>query len=66
MCGADLLRYLADPRGRAAKRNAGFEAKTIHRLIEVDPKAAVFGATPTIRSNVTYSLWTNPRWWTCC
>ena len=39
--GGDLL--LCAPTGRAAKRMTeatGFEAKTIHRLLEVDPKGA--------------------------
>ncbi len=41
--GANLL--LCAPTGRAAKRMTeatGFEAKTIHRLLEVDPKAGGF------------------------
>ena len=41
--GVNLL--LCAPTGRAAKRMAeatGFEAKTIHRLLEVDPKAGGF------------------------
>jgi exodeoxyribonuclease V alpha subunit len=41
--GADLL--LCAPTGRAAKRMTeatGFEAKTIHRLLEVDPKSGGF------------------------
>ena len=41
--GVDLL--LCAPTGRAAKRMTeatGFEAKTIHRLLEVDPKAGGF------------------------
>src|SRR5262249_4584646 len=41
--GAKLL--LCGPTGRAAKRMTeatGFEAKTIHRLLEVDPKAGGF------------------------
>src|SRR5271165_6836791 len=41
--GTNLL--LAAPTGRAAKRLAeatGFEAKTIHRLLEVDPKGGGF------------------------
>jgi exodeoxyribonuclease V alpha subunit len=41
--GANLL--LAAPTGRAAKRMAeatGFEAKTIHRLLEVDPRGGGF------------------------
>src|SRR3954451_1569541 len=41
--GVNLL--LCAPTGRAAKRMTeatGFEAKTIHRLLEVDPKAGGF------------------------
>ena len=41
--GTDIL--LCAPTGRAAKRMTeatGFEAKTIHRLLEVDPKAGGF------------------------
>jgi exodeoxyribonuclease V alpha subunit len=41
--GTDLL--LCAPTGRAAKRMTeatGFEAKTIHRLLEVDPKSGGF------------------------
>jgi len=41
--GVNLL--LCAPTGRAAKRMTeatGFEAKTIHRLLEVDPKAGAF------------------------
>jgi exodeoxyribonuclease V alpha subunit len=41
--GTNLL--LCAPTGRAAKRMAeatGFEAKTIHRLLEVDPKSGGF------------------------
>jgi len=49
--GVNLL--LCAPTGRAAKRMTeatGFEAKTIHRLLEVDPKAAASSATATTRS----------------
>jgi exodeoxyribonuclease V alpha subunit len=45
--GAKLL--LCAPTGRAAKRMreaTGFEAKTIHRLLEVDPKAGGFKRGP--------------------
>ena len=44
--GVNLL--LCAPTGRAAKRMTeatGFEAKTIHRLLEVDPKAGGFKRT---------------------
>ena len=57
--GANLL--LCAPTGRAAKRMTeatGFEAKTIHRLLEVDPKAAASNAAATIRSSATSSWWT--------
>ena len=44
---------LCAPTGRAAKRMTeatGVEAKTIHRLLEIDPRAAGSRATPTIPS----------------
>jgi exodeoxyribonuclease V alpha subunit len=45
--GVSLL--LCAPTGRAAKRMTeatGFEAKTIHRLLEVDPKTGAFQRSP--------------------
>ena len=43
---------LCAPSGRAAKRMieaTGFEAKTIHRLLDVDPKTGGLKAATTIR-----------------
>jgi exodeoxyribonuclease V alpha subunit len=65
--GVRLL--LCAPTGRAAKRMneaTSLEAKTIHRLLEVDPKGGGFGGTTRTRSTAIYSLLTKPRWWTCC
>ena len=61
--GTELL--LCAPTGRAAKRMTeatGFEAKTIHRLLEVDPKAAGSNAARTIRSSAT-CWWSTRRPW---
>ena len=60
---------LCAPTGRAAKRMseaAGFEAKTIHRLLEVDPRNGGFSAERTIRSIATCSSSTKPPWSTSC
>jgi ATP-dependent exoDNAse (exonuclease V) alpha subunit len=65
--GTGLL--LCAPTGRAAKRMTeatGFEAKTIHRLLEVDPRAAASSAARTTRSTVTCWLSMRPRWSTSC
>ena len=65
--GVDIL--LCAPTGRAAKRMteaSGFEAKTIHRLLEVDPRVAASNAERTTRSSATCSSWTRPRWSTLC
>jgi exodeoxyribonuclease V alpha subunit len=52
--GTEIL--LCAPTGRAAKRlteATGLEAKTIHRLLEVDPKALeALNAATTTRSTV--------------
>jgi len=53
---------LAAPTGRAAKRmteQTGIEAKTIHRLLEIDPRRAAFVAAPTILSIAICSSSTN-------
>jgi len=46
LAAKDVKLLLCAPTGRAAKRNeaeaTGFEAKTIHRLLEVDPKGGGF------------------------
>ena len=61
---------LCAPTGRAAKRMSeatGMEAKTIHRLLEVDPKTFGFRrATRTTRSSATCSWWTKARWSMSC
>jgi ATP-dependent exoDNAse (exonuclease V) alpha subunit len=59
---------LAAPTGRAAKRmteQTGLEAKTIHRLLEIDPSMAASHATRRTRSTATCWWWTRPPWWTC-
>ena len=57
---------LGAPTGRAAKRmteQTGIEAKTIHRLLEIDPHARrASSATPRIRSTATCSSSTRPAW----
>ena len=65
--GTDIL--LCAPTGRAAKRMTeatGFEAKTIHRLLEVDPRAAASSAATTTCSTVTCWSSTRPPWSTSC
>ena len=65
--GMNLL--LCAPTGRAAKRMTeatGFEAKTIHRLLEVDPRAGASSAVPTTRSTATCSSSTRPQWSMSC
>jgi ATP-dependent exoDNAse (exonuclease V) alpha subunit len=60
---------LCAPTGRAAKRMTeatGFQAKTIHRLLEVDPKRADSNAATTIHSSATCLLSTKPPWSTSC
>ena len=63
--GVSLL--LCAPTGRAAKRMTeatGFEAKTIHRLLEVDPKGG--GFKRTTGSNAICWSSTRPPWSTFC
>ena len=60
--GTNLL--LCAPTGRAAKRMTeatGVEAKTIHRLLEVDPKGGSFKRGTTTLSTVTCWWSTRPR-----
>ena len=64
--GVGLL--LCAPTGRAAKRMTdatGFEAKTIHRLLEVDPKGGGFKATITLSTAICW-LSTRPPWSMSC
>ncbi len=59
---------LCAPTGRAAKRlseSTGMEAKTIHRLLEADPKQGGFKRGETHPLGSTCSSWTSARWWTC-
>lgn len=63
--GTRLL--LAAPTGRAAKRmteQTGIEAKTIHRLLETDPKTGGADATLNARSTAIGLLSTKPARWT--
>jgi exodeoxyribonuclease V alpha subunit len=65
--GTNLL--LCAPTGRAAKRMTeatGFEAKTIHRLLEVDPRRVASSAATTIRSTATCWLSTRLPWSMSC
>ena len=60
---------LCAPTGRASKRMAeanGFEAKTIHRLLEVDPKGGGFkrGNDHPLECDLLSS--TKPPWSTSC
>ena len=59
---------LCAPTGRAAKRmtdTTGREAKTIHRLLEINPKTGDSARTRKIRSNVICSWSMRPPWSTC-
>ena len=68
--GAKRVRVaLCAPTGRAAKRLSevtGLEAKTIHRLLEVNPADGRFRRGPR-RARSTATCWwsTRRRWWTC-
>src|SRR5437016_11706758 len=64
--GSNLL--LCAPTGRAAKRMSeaiGYEAKTIHRLLEVDPRAAASSAArcATSRARGVGRSWVNGWRW---
>jgi exodeoxyribonuclease V alpha subunit len=61
--GVKLL--LCAPTGRAAKRMneaTGLEAKTIHRLLEVDPTGGGSGVTTQTHSIAICWLSMKPRW----
>lgn len=58
---------LGAPTGRAAKRmseQSGFEAKTLHRLLEIDPMHGGSSATRKIRWTAISSSSTKRAWWT--
>ena len=61
---------LCAPTGRAAKRlseSTGLEAKTIHRLLETDPRQGGFRRDEDrTRWPASCWWWTRPAWWTCC
>ena len=59
---------LCAPTGRAAKRlteTTGMEAKTIHRLLEIDPATGRFITKRVEHARLRLRSWTRPRWWTC-
>ena len=59
---------LCAPTGRAAKRlteTTGLEAKTIHRLLEIDPGTGRFSRNESNRSLAVFWSWMRPPWWTC-
>ena len=65
--GVNLL--LCAPTGRAAKRMteaSGFEAKTIHRLLEVDPKSGGFKRSSDHPLDATYWSSTRRPWSMSC
>jgi len=56
---------LCAPTGRAAKRlseSTGLEAKTIHRLLETDPRTGPSGAPRRRHSSAICSSSTRPQW----
>jgi exodeoxyribonuclease V alpha subunit len=59
---------LCAPTGRAAKRlseSTGLEAKTIHRLLETDPRTGTFRRNEETPLECDCSSSTRPRWSTC-
>ena len=68
LAAKDVPLLLCAPTGRAAKRmtETGVEAKTIHRLLEVDPKTVVSNATPTMPSTAICWSSTKPQWSMSC
>ena len=59
---------LCAPTGRAAKRlseSTGRDARTIHRLLETDPRTGVFGVTRRMPSTAICSLSTRRPWSMC-
>jgi exodeoxyribonuclease V alpha subunit len=60
---------LCAPTGRAAKRlseSTGLEAKTIHRLLETDPRTGEFRRTEEHPSSAISWSWTRRAWWMFC
>ena len=58
---------LAAPTGRAAKRMTeatGMDAKTVHRLLEWNPRTGASSATGKRPSTPRWCSWTRPRCWT--
>jgi exodeoxyribonuclease V alpha subunit len=59
---------LCAPTGRAAKRlseSTGLVGRTIHRMLETDPKSRGFKRASSIRCSATCWWWMKPAWWTC-
>jgi len=59
---------LCAPTGRAAKRlteTTSLEAKTIHRLLEIDPGTGRFSKDESKPLACGLWSWTRPQWWTC-
>jgi exodeoxyribonuclease V alpha subunit len=59
---------LCAPTGRAAKRlseSTGIEAKTIHRLLETDPRTGGFRRNTETPLDCDLLVMTRPRWSTC-
>ena len=64
----DVEMLLCAPTGRAAKRMSeatGMEAKTIHRLLEADPKAGGFLKDQDSPLDTAFSWSMKPPWSTC-
>jgi exodeoxyribonuclease V alpha subunit len=60
---------LCAPTGRAAKRlteTTGLEAKTIHRLLEINPATGRFVRDESNPLSCNLLSWTKPQWWMCC
>jgi exodeoxyribonuclease V alpha subunit len=69
LAAKDIRLLLCAPTGRAAKRMneaTGFEAKTIHRLLEVDPKGGGFRRDAENPLDCDLLVVDETRWSTCC